>query len=291
MTVDAPRSVVTARRRIAGGTLAVIAASALWVGATALAAGLAPPVQEAILGQGAHRAHVRDGSLHAAYPCDACHDSDDAGQVQAAVSLAGFNAATKTCTVSCHGSFPGGIASNAPSWTARTGTGTPCGSCHTARPISGAHTAHLTTVMTAPLNCETCHAGTVPARRADGAVDVRFGDRAGADAAWTGAACTNAACHSNGRGRYAPMSWNPGSLTCTGCHDGADSALVQMSGRHAFHLRVGVGCRDCHGGVVKAADAIADSALHINGKADIRILGGRYDAATCFPVCHEPRNW
>jgi predicted CxxxxCH...CXXCH cytochrome family protein len=134
------------------------------------------------LAVGAHQAHVRDGSLHAALGCDACHPVPDQPlHSDGAVTVAFGNLAQAggasptwarggaTCASTyCHGTTlaAGGVATT-PVWTRVDGSQRTCDSCHGAPPSTVAGRAH-------PLlsRCADCHPDTV---RADGTIDVAGG--------------------------------------------------------------------------------------------------------------------
>lgn len=172
----------------------------------------------------------------------------------------------------------------------QTGAPPACGSCHTIPPPTGAHAQHLTTV-TAVVACASCHfAEDFATIHLNGQVDVVFDALARPGAARDASGCT-VYCHGNGRGRLRPLPWEEKGSACATCHDNEATQGAQLSGRHALHLRLGVGCADCHGAVVARKGTIADPALHINGKVDVRVLGGRYADGSCQPACHEARGW
>jgi predicted CxxxxCH...CXXCH cytochrome family protein len=171
-------------------------------------------------------------------------------------------------------------------------TPAPCGSCHAIPPASGAHAAHLQTSITASVECASCHfAEDFDRIHQNGRIDVIFPTEAGPDAVRTAEGCSNVYCHGNGRGRTRDMAWTAGTATCATCHDDDTTPDARLSGRHVQHLRIGVGCADCHGTVVTRRKTIADPSLHLNRRVDVKVLGGRYLDGSCQPACHEPRAW
>jgi predicted CxxxxCH...CXXCH cytochrome family protein len=167
-----------------------------------------------------------------------------------------------------------------------------CGSCHTLPPATGAHARHVETSNAKPLECPSCHATEdFEATHGNGEVDVTFAAEAGGNAARSTEGCANIYCHSDGRGRYRNPAWAGPKATCISCHDDESVASVRLSGRHVQHLRIGVGCADCHGAVVKPDKSIRAPDLHVNGRVDVRVLGGRYTDGICQPACHELRSW
>lgn len=266
----------------------------VWIAAVARAASSHPggqPEQPVpIPSTGAHVAHATDGPLHKGLACDRCHDASAArGAPRPGVLLASFDGAT-CADEYCHGGFPGGNRGNKPVWNAAARAQAACGTCHMLPPQTGAHEAH--TSATGPaIACTTCHQDPAfPSLHVNDAVDVAFGGRA-EGGRFSGESCSNLHCHSDGRGRKVEVSWHGALQTCAACHDDETTAQPAMSGRHAFHLRIGVACADCHGTVVDRQKRIIDASLHANGRADVRVLAGRYSGGLCSPACHDQRSW
>jgi predicted CxxxxCH...CXXCH cytochrome family protein len=175
-------------------------------------------------------------------------------------------------------------------WTVGGAPQAACGSCHRLPASTGAHDLHASG-RSYRVACEACHQDPDwPGRHVNGTVDVQFQAPSGAGT-YSGGACANLYCHSDGRGRTRASEWQGSALACSSCHDDETTAAPQMSGQHAFHLRTGILCADCHGSVVNRRKEIIDFALHANGARNVQVLGGRYAGNTCFPGCHDQRSW
>jgi predicted CxxxxCH...CXXCH cytochrome family protein len=248
-------------------------------------AGATSRAQPDPIDQGAHRAHAADTPSHTAYRCETCHSGG--GTV---VTIDGWNAASKSCAVYCHGGFAGGRPSTV-QWTAAAARLT-CVACHGYPPATKAHVTHAGREGYG-MRCAVCHGPTTDwlRRHTGGAVFIALDPRAGIDAAYGNGSCANVVCHSNGRGTPRTVTWDADKLSCASCHDDETTAAPQMSGQHARHFRIGVACADCHGSVVDRSKQIADRTLHVNGTVDVKVLAGRYSAGICAPACHEPRAW
>ncbi|HEX8910661.1 MAG TPA: CxxxxCH/CxxCH domain-containing protein [Anaeromyxobacteraceae bacterium] len=128
-------------------------------------------VDTALLGVGAHQAHLAAGPLRGPVACAECHvvpATVDApghmGKAYAAVTFgalatAGGAAASwdrvgATCTTYCHGVTLSGGTNVAPRWTQVDGTQAACGTCHGTPPGTGQHqrSEHLKP-------CGVCHTG------------------------------------------------------------------------------------------------------------------------------------
>lgn len=245
-----------------------------------------PAIDPSVIAQGAHRVHVLDTSKHVAYACTTCHERG-----ATAVTLAGWDPAVKSCSTSyCHGRFTGGTGAAA-RWEASTAGGLTCSACHAYPPPTAAHRTHAATDRYA-ISCFVCHGGRDWVQRhTAGSVQVAFDARAGAGARYAPPTCSDVACHSNGLGTAHDVRWAGSPLSCASCHDDDTSAAPRMSGQHARHFRIGVGCADCHGAVVDRDKRIINYSLHANGRADVKVLAGRYSAGSCQPACHDARAW
>lgn len=207
-------------------------------------------------------------------------------------------------------------------------TGSPvCNTCHggvdndappadldgrtdTALMTVGAHQAHLrgTSSITTPLHCDACH--VVPAVwTSPGHMDtlrpaeVPFGALAktgGLAPSFDRASgkCTNTYCHGADLvgGKFGQPVWNVVDDTqdrCDSCH-----GRPPKTGRHPSnfedHADYANDCSWCHMGITNGqGSAILDLVKHLDGKVDVAIRNGTWDAATgtCDPMCHGPEQW
>jgi predicted CxxxxCH...CXXCH cytochrome family protein len=132
---------------------------------------------------GAHDAHVH-AEIAGPFACGECHTvPQTVGQPghldtvpPATVKfgpLARTGGASPTysgfgCQASyCHGNFPGGNRTNAPSWIGGASVGQ-CGTCHGLPPPSGRHPEHAA----AGIRCDQCHGPFLQATHVNGKVDV-----------------------------------------------------------------------------------------------------------------------
>lgn len=175
------------------------------------APGEAPPfrdqtgsVDSGRLSVGAHDAHLH-GDLVQSISCAECHTVPRTvtapGHLEDSPGDVRFGPLARTggvdpryeapgCAATyCHGNFPGGNRSNAPTWLAGAGAAK-CGSCHVVPSGSGRHPEHAT----AGVSCVECHGPFVAATHVNGVKDVPL-------PAWrpTSATCAQA-CH-------LPRSW------------------------------------------------------------------------------------
>lgn len=149
------------------------------------------------IGVGAHQAHMQDGTIARAFPCEQCHvvpqavddadhlavNADDThaevvfGALASATGLSpSWNRVTALCTNTyCHGAGLTGGNRIEPIWTLVDGTQIECDSCHGYPPPS----PHLQGTWAS--DCSACHANTVDAngqinisdgQHVDGTVDV-----------------------------------------------------------------------------------------------------------------------
>ena len=218
--------------------------------------------------------------------------------------------------INCHSNGTGGTPLITPTW----GTSLPadCSGCHGANAtsaspiITGKHSAHTNPTSNVSLGtglgCVECHAMTVAN---DTTIGTRTnhvnllkdysGARAGRSSSYSTATgvCSNAYCHSDGKGtlkNLATTGWNStATLDCKGCH-GSDAtpAFAGSAGEPNYtntgsgatkansHLKhVGTAgaatCVYCHGATVNAAGtAIATgSSSHVNRSIDVVPGGGR----------------
>lgn len=200
------------------------------------------------LGVGAHRAHVTDGPLHAAYGCDKCHltpslpeddghylrgGAPDPAPAEVALRSGGagqgaWEREQATCSNGyCHAPAADARATNqTPHWTSVGSGEATCGSCHGLPPASHQPTA---------TDCSTCHrpafqAGTLnPAKHANGVVDLSF----------EGSGCIG--CHGSGTSAAPPVDL-AGNFDESARGVGAHRAHLEA--RH--HLATAVACSECH---------------------------------------------
>ena len=223
--------------------------------------------------------------------------------------------------INCHSDGAGGAPRIIPSW----GISLPvdCSGCHggnaiSASPIAtGKHSAHVNPAINislgSGLGCVECHATTV-------ANDTSIGNRtnhvnllkdysgaqAGRGSTYSTATgvCTNAYCHSDGKGSpkiLTASGWNStATIDCKGCHGsdaapaftgiagepnyangGSGAAKANSHGKHVGSSGAAT-CIYCHGTTVSTAGtAIATgSVLHVNGAINVAQGGGRTFAYT-----------
>jgi predicted CxxxxCH...CXXCH cytochrome family protein len=170
---------------------------------------------------------------------------------------------------------------------------------HTA-PGVGAHAAHLkpsTWHLAVP--CASCHVVpttfTAPGHiDPDNVAEVIFGPlNPGARYTAGTTQCSNLYCHGTGQSGNGTMSWvASGPLACNACHrtDGTG-----MSGRHEKHVKdAKLPCAMCHLSVVNLGLGIIRANLHINGKHEVLMPKGSFNATTrtCTGTgCHGVRAW
>lgn len=210
--------------------------------------------------------------------CIECHGADfDGGRSR--VSCVDCHAHVEGFCVACHGGLEN--QSGAPPYSLRGTTVT------TSRGV-GAHTVHLDGGdLSAGFECTMCH--DVPAFTlqeghydslsttgylfTDSIAEIAWGDFAGTESHWShaSATCSNTYCHGNFTGGNSDNAvvWNGSNqAVCGSCHDiGTEPA--SLGWKHAYHVGVaGLGCDECHAGVVDAATSIVDKSLHVNGNVD-----------------------
>lgn len=246
-----------------------------------------------------------------------------AGYARAAVHGPDSNLRVEDCTL-CHGAkLTGGVSKVSCDDCHVEGWRTECTYCHgTADDVSGApprdidgnedpetstfppHREHTGGADHRALPCEECHRKPTSVlspghnflRDPTVAVaEVDFSGGLSPNARWEGDSCATAYCHGDGRvdggGRIKLTKSN---LGCDGCHQSADSNLLEqaeMSGQHARHLREAVACGDCHADTVVGNDAILDPEKHVNGKPNVAMVDGvTWDHGTCDGTCHNERH-
>lgn len=165
-----------------------------------------------------------------------------------------------------------------------------------------AHTAHVASTMSAPMDCKQCHVKAIdvlsPGHVFDGSPGEAENDF-GAGLSPQGvfdpqSGCANLFCHGSGRADDGVVAANAGAQSCASCHPGPSSGAVAwggMSGTHALHLGAGgATCAECHGDVTTNNISIANPLLHVNGFRDVAIgaAGFTFDNASkqCAGSCH-----
>ncbi len=221
-----------------------------------------------------------------------------------------------TCDVYCHSDGNGGPSKQVFSWTATTFS---CGYCHNnqgdsdpAPTWSTPHTKHIRGYAEGGnpnFGCQDCHqqtttTGTTIASRIyhiNGARNVAFDTWAGGS--WSGTACTNVYCHSDGKATptYAlNQTWTTIAPNCLGCHGNGISTggnNSQLSGKHAKHLSTAnLKCASCHYKTVSKNDNItlkqySGVRYHITKTRDVTLdpaFGGTWNGTSCSSVyCHS----
>jgi len=197
--------------------------------------------------------------------CQSCHGNDYAGGIVMSSCFTCHDQGPEACDV-CHG---GGGQIHPPK--DLSGSDDP-----SSRGV-GAHVAHLSTTVTAPLGCNDCH--QMPSGFADpahidgdGRAEVTFGTRAQISLASPVynaemASCANTYCHSGGRfGLNPTVTWNApdtDQAACGTCH-------ALPPGPETNHVQVGeTPCAICHPSVVDMDNNIIDASRHMNGQSDL----------------------
>lgn len=170
------------------------------------------------------------------------------------------------------------------------------------------HHAHVTSTISAAVDCMQCHVKATdvlsPGHAFDatpGVAETDFGGGLSKQAVYDGTStCSNLYCHGDGRGDNGTVHKGDGPRSCASCHASLASgatAWQKMSGAHAMHLssatQGGATCTDCHNAVTKDNTTIATPALHVNGQRDVQFsavpqAGFAFDAAkqSCTGTCH-----
>jgi predicted CxxxxCH...CXXCH cytochrome family protein len=156
----------------------------------------------------------------------------------------------------------------------------------------GAHTEHLSRTTHPAYPCTTCHIGITdvltPGHMFDstpGRAEVVLSGLS-PQGQYTAPICNNIYCHGNGRANGAVASFIPAApLTCDSCHPTGG-----LGGHHSTHN--GFSCIICHSAVAEDKETIANPDLHVNGKKDVSLNQGSYDATAkrCSGTgtgCHE----
>jgi len=205
-----------------------------------------------------------------------------------------------SCSVACHGNWPGsGGSVYRPSWVGGSSQAT-CGACHgtdaATAPTIGSHTKHASNAAGKyAFACTTCHPAVTDKDHVNGSVKIMLnsGDsRIGASARYKGylnystgapapsavyGACTSLYCHSDGQSTpttVASTTWGT-TLGCTGCHGNYNTtggAGTALSGKHQQHVNnatvfgtnTGFGCEACHAKTVSNSTTVSTVANHVN---------------------------
>lgn len=238
-----------------------------------------------------------------AQDCRSCHGADLLGG-SSGVSCDGCHSSSSpqawrtTCTF-CHGGTED--ATGAPPRNI-DGTNDP-----TTEPFPPHH-AHVTSNLSAAVDCMQCHVKATdvlsPGHAFDdtpGKAETDFGGGLSKLAAYDGSGtCASVYCHGDGRGDNGTVSKGDGPRSCSSCHAALTSGAAgwsKMSGAHALHLGSttmgGATCTDCHNAVTKDNASIATPALHVDGLREVKFstvpaAGFAFDAPTqsCTGTCH-----
>jgi len=191
-----------------------------------------------------------------------------------------LNTAFTNCTTAtnCHTDGRNAAAVATPNW----GTAASCTECHSLPMVTGSHSKHLTTSITA-IACTACHAaGTNPATDSqpsaghrDGNVDNNVAIQYGVSpftnktigSAFT--TCAAASCHDNGLGVVvATPVWGTAVTDCSQCH-----LKRPTTGKHSIHMNhssiaiPSIGCGACHTGAVEGTTFPTTG--HFDGNLDV----------------------
>lgn len=219
--------------------------------------------------------------------CLICHGADfDGGKSE--ISCIDCHMESGACT-SCHGGLDNN--SGAPPYGIE-------GESSTSDLAVGAHTAHLESSISAPIECGSCH--IVPAILLDtlhldldqpvrdSIAEINFSGLAAiTEGTWNrdSSRCENLYCHGSFEGGYTDKMpiWNAsGQAHCGSCHDiGVEPS--SLGSPHAFHMSIdGIGCASCHASVLNEDWTFADVNLHVNGIVDTLTA----DPTLCA-LCHS----
>jgi predicted CxxxxCH...CXXCH cytochrome family protein len=232
---------------------------------------------------------------------------------------------TQTCT-DCHGAdLEGGT------------SGVSCGDCHAAewkadclfchggtdnetgappRDVLGAiepgalsfsaHTAHVESTISEPLDCTACHAkpddclspGHVFVGDAtSGTAEVDVAGGLNPKGTYDGLTCGNLYCHGNGQSDDGEVASTDTLDGCGGCHlDWTSPSWSSMGGHHQRHMNEGFDCSDCHADTVSPSHEVIGPQHHIDGAPTIAIVhditwtDGKC-TGTCHDETHSNRTW
>ncbi|MCC6747239.1 MAG: CxxxxCH/CxxCH domain-containing protein [Deltaproteobacteria bacterium] len=248
--------------------------------------------------QSSHPAGYKEGNVHgpdyfanpASCATASCHGTSLDGA--AGTSCNSCHANWKTNCIFCHGGTDN-----------RTGAPPASVSGQTLKSVPGvgAHTRHLTASAThVAWDCALCHRKPTDAMTA-GHVDpspaeLVFGGLA-AGSAYNAQShvCSNVYCHGDGRTNGSATWTGTLSSACAPCHDDETVATERsMSGDHHKHIvDKRIKCWECHATVVNASKQIISATLHVNGRKEVSMPSGTYNASTrlCTTTCHKNQTW
>ena len=227
-----------------------------------------------------HRAHQQPFAVEPLSVCQGCHGIDLRGSEPAPSCDTCHAAGWRTSCTFCHGDRADGTGAPPRALSGATAA--------TTRAV-GAHVAHVRAApgrISPPLaDCTSCHVRPASVD-SPGHIDDGAPAEVIASAGWDPASgtCANA-CHGVFEGGLAtnrPIWTATGQAACGSCHPLPPTA----GGRHAAHAAAPGGCAACHPDVDAAGSAIVAPALHVNGRKDVALQGGSYQASTCTTPCH-----
>ena len=163
-----------------------------------------------------------------------------------------------------------------------------------------AHTAHVTSPLTASTGCNQCHANPTDVLSLGHAFDdtatraeLDFSGGVAKTTLRTAASCSNNYCHGDGQ-ELGTVQMAQTDLSCADCHGADDewSTWLSLSGAHTVHLiNPTMDCTSCHAGTTANDPAvISNPSNHINGAVTVLFSEGNVtiNAAekTCSGLCH-----
>lgn len=160
-----------------------------------------------------------------------------------------------------------------------------------------AHGSHVSGDTHSAITCSACHKtptdATSPGHLFDdtpGAAEVDLSGGLSPNGKFANLTCSSLYCHGNGQGDNGSVPLNKSSIGCSSCHPGPTSSSVAigaMTGRHAKHVKEGLGCYECHSGVFNDQYEPVDGSLHVNGQPNVKMPAGiTYSGAGCTGTCH-----
>jgi predicted CxxxxCH...CXXCH cytochrome family protein len=172
------------------------------------------------------------------------------------------------------------------------------------------HTAHVAVGIAGGFDCVQCHVKAVDVLSPGHAFDDTKGE-AEVDLAGglspqgtyvSGSGCQNLYCHGTGQGDNGVVAADADAMSCESCHAGLSSGpggWSEMGGLHAFHLRSGARCEDCHQSTTSNGTSIAEPDLHVNAIREVAFsaagfswnLGQRTCSGTCHDEVHNALPW
>ena len=224
--------------------------------------------------------------------CTGCHGISESGG-RSGISCADCHGADEEECIACHGGWDN--LSGAPPTGLR-------GEIDDSSLAVGAHTPHLEGLAISDgVTCGSCHivplmvwdsthldftpgtlTGTI-----DSLAEVLFGGISPAPGAqWDrdSRTCSATYCHGNfsgGNMLNSPLWTAGGQASCGSCHAVAGN-VASLRWKHEFHVEsLGLGCTECHYGVVDSQLTIVGRNLHVNGTVDTLV----HDSSVC-ETCH-----